>query len=175
MKFRHERTEPSESEERELEALIRGMAPPDAGDRPAGPPAAYWQNLTVRTNERIDRETSGRALSIHWALRVAVPGVLAILSFFIGLHYYAPERPETEETVAAVILSLPGQTVDSLLVNPPLAASIRIEDVSTDLFGVSQDQIGDYLINRGETQTLVESLSDQQLGDMLLAMGNVEH
>src|SRR5512141_244690 len=122
MKFRHERVEPSEAEEHELEASIRGMIPPE-GDVAGAPPPVYWQNLIVRTNERIDHETSGKTLSIHWALRVAMPGVLAIISFFIGMHYYAPEKPEAEESLAAVILSLPGQTVDSLLVNPPPAAS----------------------------------------------------
>src|SRR5512140_166025 len=102
MKFRQGRIEPGEAEERELEASIRGMLPREGEEGIPAPSPVYWQNLIVHTNERIDRETSGKALSIHWALRVAFPGVLAIISFFIGLHYYVPEKVEKEESLAAV-------------------------------------------------------------------------
>lgn len=172
MKLRPEKTEITDAEERELEDSVRQMASRTGGIHPAVPSPAYWQNLVIRINSRIDHEESGKMLSIHWALRVALPGVLAILSFVIGLHYYVPEKAPSEESVSAVILSLPQQSVDSLLLSPSLlASSLSIAEVGSNLFEVTQDQIADYLITQGAARTLVESMSDQQLGDVMVELG----
>jgi hypothetical protein len=173
MKVRQERTEITDAEERELEDSVRRLVA-RSGDvaHAASRPPAYWQNLIIRINARIDREESGKMLSIHWALRVAIPGVLAILSFVVGLHYYVPQKATSEESVSAVILSLPSRTVDSLLLNPsPLAASLSIAEVGGNMFDMTQEQIADYLIHQGSVQTLVESLSDQQLGYVMMELG----
>jgi hypothetical protein len=173
MKFRHEKIQISEAEERLLEESIRSTSSQQPGEVP--PPDVYWQNLIVRTNERIDRSTSGKAISINWALRVAIPGVLAILSFAICLHYYVPETTHHDESVSALVLSLPSQSVDSLLVAPPPEAGSMSQFVSgDDVFSFSADQIAEYLISRGSAQTLVGSLSDQQLGDVEVALGSRE-
>jgi hypothetical protein len=173
MKLRQEKIGITDAEEHELEASVRSLAVQSGGDGSAGlPPPVYWQNLIVRINTRIDREESGKMLSIHWALRVAIPGVVAILSFVIGLHYYVPQRATTEESVSAVILSLPAQSVDSLLLNPsPLAVSLSIAEVGGNLFDMTQEQIADYLIHQGSVQILIESMSDQQLGDVMVELG----
>lgn len=172
MKIRQEKTEFTDAEERELEESVRSLVN-QSGDRGhAAPPPAYWQNLIVLINSRIDREESAKMLSIHWALRVALPGILAILSFVIGLHYYVPEKTTQEESVSAVILSLPQRSVDSLLLDPsPLAGSLSIAEVGGGFFEVTQDQIADYLINQGAAQTLVESMSDELLGDVMVELG----
>ena len=52
------------------------------------PSETYWSNLLVRTNERIDHATSGKAISLSWAARVALPGVITIVFFFVALRYY---------------------------------------------------------------------------------------
>lgn len=172
MKLRQEKTEITDAEERELEESVRRLAAQAGDPTPSAPPPPYWQNLIVRINSRIDHEESGKMLSLHWALRVAIPGVVAILSFVIGLHYYVPEKRTQEESVSAAILSLPAQSVDSLLLNPsPLAGSLSIAEVEGNLFEVTQDQIGEYLITHGSVQTLVETLSDQQLGEVMVQLG----
>ena len=174
MKFRHEKIEVTEAEERELEQTVRAMTE-GAGEPPSAPPEAYWQNQIIRSNQRIDHATSGKALSINWALRVALPGVVAVLSFVIGLHYYVPEKAHDVETVSEVLLSLPLQSVDSLLdVTPPIDASVSVEDVAPDIFTFSQTQIADYLIQRGAAETLMESLSDQQVGDLVQVLSTVQ-
>ncbi len=174
MKFRHEKTGVTDAEERELEQEVRDSAGPE-GARWSAPPAAYWQNQIVRINQRIDHATSGKALSINWALRVAIPGVVAVLSFVIGLHYYVPERSQASETVSELVMSLPAQAVDSLLTGTqPVDAPVSVEDVGVDIFSFSQSQIADYLIHRGASETFVDGLSDQQFGDLVLAMGTVQ-
>jgi len=173
MKFRQERTEITDAEERELEQSVR-MLERSRGETPVPPPESYWQNLSIRMNTKIDDATSGRALSINWALRVAIPGVVAVISFVIGLHYYVPEKPHQNDTISAVIRSLPEQAVDSLLTgNAPADLTVSPSDIGGDIFIFSESQIADYLITRGAAETLVEGLSDQQVGEVVVALGTI--
>jgi hypothetical protein len=89
----------------------------------------------VKINGKIDDATSGKALSISWAARVAIPGVVAIVSFLVGLHYFAPDASRHAPSVAEVVLALPPAAIDSLLVDPSRAdPSLSAEDVATDVF-----------------------------------------
>ncbi len=136
-----------------------------------GPDDVYWQNLLVRTNRRIDEVSSGKALSISWALRVAIPGVVAIISFLIGLHYYAPERPSRGTSVEAVVLSLPAEAQDSLLATLPLSDRLAALSSSGDYFDLSREQITDYMIDNGTTSMLLETLTDDQVEKLLVSLG----
>ena len=173
MKFRQERTEITDAEERALEESVRSLER-TLGETPVPPAEAYWSNVIVKANRKIDESTSGKALSINWALRVAIPGVVAVLSFVIGLHYYVPEKPHQNDTINAVLQSLPNQVVDSLLTgNAPADLSVSPSDIGGDIFTFSESQIADYLIDRGAAETLVDGLSDQQVGDVVLAISMI--
>ncbi len=136
-----------------------------------GPSDPYWQNLLVRTNRRIDEVSGVKALSISWALRVAIPGVVAIVFFLIGLHYYAPQRQEKETSIEAVVLSLPTEAQDSLLTTLPF--DDRLSAVSSDqrLFEPTQEQIAAYMMDNGSTEVLVQTLTDSQFDELLNGLG----
>lgn len=172
MKFRTEKPEMTNSDEQQLVDEIRLMAASELPGPEQARPDAYWQNLIVRTNKRIDDATSGVALSISWAARVAIPGVVAILSFLIGLHYYAPEKTG-ESSLTAVVLSLPAATIDTLLVDPSaVSPAMNIEDVATDPFDIPREQVADYFINTGSARELMESMTDEQAHDVLAMLGS---
>ena len=134
-------------------------------------PATYWANMIVRTNQKIDSATSGKALSISWAARVAIPGVVALVFFFIGLHYYGPDLPVREGSVASLVNTLPAATVDSILVNPErLDANLSEENISGDIFQFSPDQISEYLVARGNVQTAVNAMSDSDMVALLAVL-----
>ena len=139
-------------------------------------PYSYWSNLLVRTNDRIDNATSVRAISISWAARVAIPGVVAILFFFIGLHYYVPDRPKSENSVTSMVNTLPQEAVDSILSDPErLGTSLSVGDVSPDIFQFSTEQISDYLLAAGGAQTVVENMSDNEVATLLSALDTRVH
>ena len=168
----HDRNNMSDPEElRALEALKLQLE--QAADRETEIPPAYWTNLLSRTNKRVDDATSAKALSISWAARVAIPGVVAILFFFIGLHYYVPEVPKKEGSIASLVSTLPEETVDSMLTEPErLTTSMFASDVSADIFQFTSDQIDDYFLANGNTQTAVEGMSDSDLAALLSALDN---
>jgi len=173
MNYRTDRIQITDGEEERLASEIRALAGGDA-PRP-GPPDAYWQNLVVRVNGRIDRATSGRALSISWAARVAIPGVVAIVSFLVGLHYYAPDAMHHEPSVAEVLLSLPPSSIDSLLADPSrVDPSLSVEDVGPDVFVFSRDQIAEYFMDNGNPADAVDGISDREANTVfaVLASGN---
>jgi hypothetical protein len=173
MKYRMEKTPLTGEAERELTSEIRQLA--GSGGQGPRPPDAYWQNLIIKTNSRIDRATSGKALSISWAARVAIPGVVAIVSFLVGLHYYAPESSPHGPTVADVILSLPPATVDSLLVDPSRAdPSLSVEDVATDVFDFSRQQIAEYFIENGNPAEAIDELSDREASTLFAVLSSEE-
>jgi hypothetical protein len=158
--------------ERELTSEIRQIAGSGGGEG-SRPPDAYWQNLIVKINGRIDEATSGKALSISWAARVAIPGVVAIVSFLVGLHYYVPEVLQHEPSVADVVLSLPPATMDSLLVDPSRAdPSLSVEDVATDVFVFSRQQIADYFIDNGNPGAAIDGISDREAGTVLAVLAS---
>lgn len=171
MKRKDQKEEISDLEEQLAVEQVRALE----ARSPATPalPGTYWSNLIVRTNERLDDATSGKAISFSWAIRVAVPGVVALLFFFIGLHYYVPERSVKEGSVRSLVASLPATVLDSVLADPSrLHESLSITDLGENVFELSNEQIRDYLLQTGETQTLLESLTDEQLTDVL---SNLDH
>ncbi len=141
------------------------------------PPATishtHWSNLLVKTNRRIDEATSAKALSISWAARVAIPGVVAILFFFIGLHYYVPQVGKKESSVASLVNMLPQEAVDSILAEPGrLSASLAANEGSSDIFQFSTEQLSDYLVVTGNAQTAVENLNDSEVRILLSLLDN---
>jgi hypothetical protein len=170
MRFKQEKNPAGDEAERALEAEVRASSA--GGPRDAQPPDPYWQNLPVRINARIDGATSGKALSIAWAARVAIPGVVAIVSFLIGLHYYVPEPPRTIVSVESVVLSLPPTAIDSLLMDPGRAdPSLTLREIGVDVFNVSREQITDYLVASGNTTAAVEELTERETSALLAALG----
>jgi hypothetical protein len=167
MKWRQEQEKIPESVERELESELRAL---DAGSGPVPPvPGPYWQNLIVRTNKRIDAVSSGRGITISWAARVAIPGVVAVISFLIGLHYYAPETGSPTDSVLTIIAALPDRAVDSLLADRVLLGG---EPPAKDLAGekafeVSEEQFSEYFIAQGSSQKLLESLDEKGVSQVM--------
>ena len=172
MKYRMEKNPLTGEAEHELASEIRQLAGLSAGDG-SRPPDAYWQNLVVKINGKIDDATSGKALSISWAARVAIPGVVAIVSFLVGLHYYAPDASRHAPSVAEVVLALPPAAIDSLLVDPSRAdPSLSAEDVATDVFVFPRQQIADYFIDNGNTGAAVEGISDRETSTILAVLAS---
>jgi hypothetical protein len=173
MRFRQGIHRIDDDAEQPLAAEVRELASRGTAGAATDPPDAYWQNFPVRANARIDTATSGRALSISWAARVAIPGVVAIGSFLIGLHYYVPEPPRALESVGAVVLSLPASAMDSLLADPArVDASLSVAETGPDVFQVSRDQIADYLVVSGSPTAAVEGLSENETNDLLAVLGD---
>lgn len=174
MKFRQDKPQLSESEEQALVHEIRDLALQKSPLEHPVVSLTYWQSLIVRTNQRIDHVISPMALSISWALRVAIPGVVAVLSFVIGLHYYAPVRPSAENGMNSAVQALADRDVDSMVTSSALAdgAIQAAATVGNQVFDVSKDQIVDYLIENERETTLVESLDDQQANALLIALAN---
>lgn len=174
MKFRQGHRDITDAEERELLESVRALEHETAGEPAAAVPESYWQNLIIRTNQRVDGVASGKAISISWAARVAIPGVVAIVSFLIALHYYVPVQVHQHSDVESVVLGLPDRAVDSLLTDTSLSdETLAAVAANEDLFDVPSEQIGEYLIENGNATMVVESLPEQQADQMvdLLAKG----
>lgn len=171
MKLRHSLID--QSAEEELTREVRREAA-DLGERePQGPPDAYWPNLLVRTNNRLDQATSGKALTISWAARVAIPGVVAVLSFLVGLRYFAPQHESHAPTLAAVVLSMPQPSVDTLVSSiSEISPAVSVGDLGLDLLNPEKEEIAKYLIDSGSVTTLEESMSDQQVTAVLTTLGS---
>jgi hypothetical protein len=170
MRLRQEHIEPSEQDERDAVAALKQRLT-QLHDVPALLSQTYWANLIVRTNRRIDEASSAKAISISWAARVAIPGVVAILFFFVGLHYYVPEMPKKESLVASLINTLPQDAVDSLLVYPEqLGASLSSAELSSEIFQFSGEQITEYLAVTGNHELLVENMNDAEVSTLLAAI-----
>ncbi len=158
MKRRKEKFEITDDLEREAVLAIRELARTTELSKPREPSAIFFSSLMVRTNETIDRVTSGKALSISWLARVAVPGVVAILFFFIGLHYYVPQK--SSHSVAEAVKSLSNEEMDSLAVNA--AAQGSVSEFQRDPFEVSNDQLAEFYVSSASPAIVMESLSEQQ-------------
>lgn len=165
MKLRRENSDITDKHEHELVESVRGLA----GEKPLtdthGPTDAYFASLIVKTNEKIDYVTSGRALSISWLARVAVPGVVAILFFFIGLHYYVPAPARKSTTIADAVKALPSDQLDSLLLSSSLNGRSQAEWYP-DMFSVKNEYLVEYFVASEHPATVLETLSDQQLKEV---------
>ncbi len=168
MKFRHEHPDINESDERALVERVRALES-ELGEKSGPPvPETYWQNLIIRTNQRVDAATSGKAISISWAARVAIPGVVAIVSFLIALQYYVPLQTRQQSDVESMVLALPDPVMDSLLTEASLSdETLLAVAANEDLFDVSSEQIGEYLIQNDNAALLVELLPEEQADQML--------
>ncbi|MBK7257156.1 MAG: hypothetical protein IPI01_05005 [Ignavibacteriae bacterium] len=171
MRLRFDKRQPTDDEE---EALQRALQAEVADDLPSpAPPAAYWQNLPVRVNAAIDDATSGRALSLSWAARVAIPGIVAVLSFLIGLYYYAPDRGGMVRSFRDVAMAMPPSAVDSLYVASLASGDTAfVGGLETDLLRLPSDLAREYYVENGSTSTLVEDLSDQEVREVLAVLSS---
>ena len=170
MKRRQENTQRSDEDELQAVNVLR-LRVLQLQEKPVPPARTYWANLLVRTNRRIDDATSAKAISISWAARVAIPGMVAILFFFIGLHYYAPDLSDKDTSVLSLVKSLPQDAVDSLLTHPErLETTLSVADVPSDIFQFSGDQITEYLAAHGNEQLLMENLNDAEVSSLLAAL-----
>lgn len=165
MKIRKEKTEVSEAHEREAVERVRALARQTGGAGGQTPSDTYFATLIVQTNKKIDYITSGRALSISWLARVAVPGVVAIIFFFIGLHYYVPTPPQRSSTIADAVKILPADQLDSLLLSSSLNGTTEAAWYP-DIFTVRNEYLFDYFVASQSPATVLESLSDQQLKEV---------
>lgn len=170
MKIRQEKPEFDGADEEAAAQALRGL---DLGTGIPRKeiPDQYWQNLLVRTNKGIDDVSSPKALSISWAARVAIPGVVAVVSFVVALHYYAPVQSNRTNSLNTIVQSLPAQMVDSMIT----VSAVRGDEgdmaaVGNALFDVSRDQAEDYFIQNGQETILVETLDDQQADKFFQAL-----
>jgi len=154
-----------------LTASIRELSSGESG--PVAPGEAYWGGLLARTNERIDEATSPKALTISWALRVALPGVLAIASFMIGLRYFVPMETTRALPLQAVILSLPEAEMDTMLAYPSrMNEGLSLADLEVDPFAVQKEDLQEYLIASASVASVTETLNDEQVTDVLTVLGS---
>lgn len=167
MKFRERQKIADQDEQRSSEEL-RSALQSKGGYDPLEPPDNYWSSMLVHVNEQLDSATSGKALSLSWAARVAIPGVVAIISFYIGLHYYVPEQATQQTAAMPILASLLQSEIDSLLVEQSLtdAAGYGHETV----FSISGEEAAQYCISTGEPSLAFEILSDAQVDKLLTTL-----
>lgn len=154
-----------EAKEEELRDLLSSLS--RSSEEPS---AGYWQHLIARTNLRVDEVASGRAISISWAARVAFPGAIAILFFFIGLHYYVPQPIPDEVSVTEMVSGFSESGQDSLY-RYLLGAGYELtegEIFYEHLFDPPEEEIEEYLISSGDTGTLLTTFSDEQINALVL-------
>jgi hypothetical protein len=163
MRIRKPHTELDERSERALEEEIRAAAGPDLH----GPQDPFWQNLLVRTNARIDDVASGKGITISWAARVAIPGVVAILAFLVGLHYYIPELTAKRDQLTDILNVLPDAAQDSLLERYSIGPETLSPAIAEDVFNVPVVQAQDYYLENSDLSQLSELLSDEEVSTVL--------
>jgi hypothetical protein len=171
MKWRWGEKAAPEEEERALEEEIRrqlALLPPGQDDRL---PDAYWHNLIIRMNRRIDDASGARAISVSWAARVAIPGVIAILSFLIGLRYFVPEQDPMQHSLADAVMSLPTQVVDSLVAASP--ESLSTGELGTHMLELSDELAHAYRLEHAASSELIAELSEKEVGEVLTTLGTV--
>ena len=172
MKARKEQSNITERDEQHAVNELRTLLAQRGSGSPS-PPDSYWPNLLVRSNQRIDSATSGKALSISWAARVAIPGVIAILSFFIGLHYYyVPDQRKAESSLTAIVLSAPDSAIDSLVSRLHTEDMVKLAPWQDGLFEPTNDQLSDYFLVSGAANDVLETMSMEQVNDVLATLGS---
>lgn len=167
MRFRQPKVEHTESEEHDLVESLQSLRSMDV----RAPDEHYWAQLLVRTNKRLDESTSGKALSISWAARVAIPGIVAIICFFVGLHYYGLEPSQPQTSVSDFIFSLPAESTDSLLLEMAQTGEHEVHlSLSSDMFTLSGERIAEYLLEESGAAHVLEALTEQQVQDFFDAL-----
>ncbi len=163
MRFKQSIPEYSDAEEREASNELRSLFGP-AELREQGPDEAYWHDLIARTNRRLDEAASGKAISISWAARVAIPGVVAIIFFFVGLHYYIPQPPPAVSPVREILLGLSNEAQDSLR-DTLWREGLLGEDPGRfdEIFTVPRDEMEEYLVTGGHAELALETFSEAQV------------
>ena len=105
---------------------------------------------------------------MRWAARVAIPGVVAVVSFMIALYYYVPERPASEGSLASVMMTLEAEVLDSMLVEEPgMGQPLSLAVVYSDLAHLPSEDIQEYLIATGRMTALMQTLSEDQVNDLV--------
>jgi hypothetical protein len=171
MRLRHERKQPTDLDEEALERSVRELAGDEVEQSPL---PAFWSRQIVDINKRIDEATSGVAISVSWAARVAIPGVVAVLAFLIGLKYYAPEGPGTESLRQATAALAPA-TVESLYVASAMVPDTAVvREIDSKLLAVNSTRAEDFYVENAAAGTLVEDLSDQEVREVLAALSTGE-
>jgi hypothetical protein len=171
MRLRIERTKVTDADEEALEHSVRALS---GDDSETAPHQAFWGRQIVDINRRIDDSTSGVALSFSWAARVAIPGVVAILSFLIGLKYYAPEH-RAAESLRQATSALATATVDSLYVaSIATVDTAAVNDLDPNILAFNNDQAEEFYVQNAGATALVEDLSDQELHQVLAALSSVD-
>ena len=173
MKFLTPKPGISDEDERRAEDALTAALREGGYRGPGTLPDALRNAMIVRTNEKIDRLSSGRALSLSWAARVAIPGVVAIIAFFTALHYYGTPQPERGNEVAPLITGLADTQMDSLFDVAGLGDSAAVlAAAGAGLFDVSSDGAADYLMENDRSAVVLESLSDAEVDRVIAALGS---
>lgn len=167
MRFR-ERQKIADQDEQRANDDLRSELGRRGGDDPVVPQESYWSNMIIHVNRELDSATSGKALSLSWAARVAIPGIVAIISFYIGLHYYVPVEAEQVTAVMPILASLPQSEIDSLLLEESLTDEDR--SLHETVWSISGEDAAQYYISAGEPSLAFEILSDAQVDKLLTTL-----
>jgi hypothetical protein len=166
MKFRVHRPDLDPREEEMLAREIRELS---AGEPASSPPAdPYWPNMLIRVNRRIDEASSGVAVSLSWAARVAIPGVVAVLSFVIGLQYYVP-KPSGDVSMKD-LLARGG--MDSLIVQQGDEQNAVAQELLADAYlDLSHEQLSEYLVDNATPSAVMDVLPEADVREVLSTLG----
>jgi len=158
-----------EREEQEITETLRAVTA-GYGKNPE-PNSPYWDDLIVRTNKRLDEATSARAISVSWAARVALPGIVSIIFFFVGLHYYIPERSNEPNPISAIVADLSEEVQDSLM-DELVRAQVAAYDADRydEIFEIPEDEILSYLLTTEGEGEMFEALSEAEASELLSSM-----
>jgi len=166
MKIRRAEPELDERAERTLEEEIRSHAGRDL----VGPDEPFWQNLLVRTNSRIDDVASGKGITISWVARVAIPGVVAIIAFFVGLHYYVPELTADRERLGDILRVMPDSARENLMDRYSIPADDLSAVAAEEVFDVPVAQAEAYYLETAEISSLGDLLSEEEVSTVLTVL-----
>jgi hypothetical protein len=165
MKSRQDQKE--SNDDRELSESLKALV----GKPGSSVPSSYWGSLHLRTEERIDKGSSPGAISLSWALRVAIPGVVAILCFFIGLAYYVPDQ--REPAITSIVISLPDAALDSLFQHEALKErKLILEEFDGQSLFFSEEDVPGYLLETGRLHSLL--LNDTEIQDLIMILRSRE-
>ncbi len=173
MRFRFQRPGISEEDERQAAERLTASLRNQGYTEPTRLPDAVRNNLLVRTNREIDRVSSGRAISLSWAARVAIPGVVAIIAFFTALHYYGTPTPQRPSTLTPLISGISDSGLDSLLAEPAVTdSSLVLAAAGDDLFSVPGDLAAEYLMSGDRTSVVLQTMSDKQIDEVMAILSS---